>query len=146
MSVKLKTRLCHIVFILLMAGVCYGMQSVTAIPLPVIPTCADTSGQHLNSSSGTISCGNSVGYLKGTTGSIGGSALLLGGCTSGTATVTGASPGMPVEVSPSDGTNIQAVGTVVSGNVTSSNTVTVNVCALLSVTPTAKTYNVRVFP
>ena len=37
-----------------------------------------------------------------------------------------------------------AVGVSVSANVTASNTVTVSVCALLAVTPAAKTYNVRV--
>ena len=96
--------------------------------------------------SGAWQLGATSAPLTGTTGSIGGSALLAGACASGTATVTGASTGMPAIAAPSDGTNISALGTSISATVTSSNTVTVNVCALLAVTPTAKNYNVRVMP
>jgi hypothetical protein len=81
---------------------------------------------------------------SGTTGSIGGSALTVGGaCASGTATATGATTGMPVVVSTSDGS---AIGSsyFYRGEVTSSNTVTVYVCAALAGTPASKTYNVRV--
>lgn len=85
-------------------------------------------------------------YMSGTTGSIGGSALLAGACSSGTVTVNGAAAGMPVSVSASDGTNIPALGVGLSGTVTSANTVTVSVCAIVALTPTSKTYNVRVFP
>jgi hypothetical protein len=82
--------------------------------------------------------------LLGTTGSIGGGALLAGGCTTGTVSVAGAQPGMPVVVTASDGTNIPGLGTDISGTVTSTGTVTVTVCALLALTPGAKTYSVRV--
>lgn len=121
-------------------------QSTSFVPPPVMPSCSDISGQHLNYNGVSVTCGTSYPVLSGTTGSIGGSALLVGGCSSGTATVSGASVGQPVEVSPTDGTNIQALGVVVSANVTSSNTVTVNVCALLALTPSSKQYSVRVFP
>jgi hypothetical protein len=90
--------------------------------------------------------GATSGVMSGTTGSIGGGALLAGACASGTATVTGATTGMPAVASPSDGTNIAALGTSISATVTSASTVTVNVCALLALTPTAKTYTVRVVP
>ena len=85
-----------------------------------------------------------IGPLIGTSGSIGGNALLAGACSTGTMTVTGAQVGWPVEISASDGTNIPALGVALSGAVTSANTVTVNVCALLALTPTTKTYNVAV--
>jgi hypothetical protein len=87
-----------------------------------------------------------LALVSGTTVSIGGGALLAGACASGTATVTGAAVGMPAIATPSDGTNIPALGTSISATVTATNTVTVNVCALLALTPTAKTYSVRVLP
>jgi hypothetical protein len=81
--------------------------------------------------------------LSGVTGSIGGGALLLGGCASGTATIAGATVGQVVLASASDGT-VLGGSFQVQASVTSSNTVTVNVCAVLAGTPSAKTYNVRV--
>jgi len=79
--------------------------------------------------------------LTGTTGSIGGSPLLAGVCATGTATVTGAIAGHPVSVSASDGTLPNAL-VALAASVTSSNTVSVQVCAIAAVTPAAKTYNV----
>lgn len=104
------------------------------------PTNASTVVMHGNVSdtSGT----NGINF-SGTTSSIGGSALTAGNCSSGTVTVAGAAPGMPVTVSTSNGTflggsfNLQA-------SVTSANTVTVNVCAVVAGTPTAETYVVNV--
>lgn len=90
--------------------------------------------------------GATSGVMTGTTGSIGGGALLAGACANGTATVTGAATGMPAMATPSDGTNIAGIGASITATVTSSNTVTVSVCALIALTPTAKTYNVRVVP
>lgn len=87
-----------------------------------------------------------VPYLTGTTGSIGGSLLALGGNANGTATVTGAVVGMPCIASPSDGTNIAALGMSIECTVTSANTVTVNAVSFLALTPPSKTYNVRVYP
>jgi hypothetical protein len=84
--------------------------------------------------------------LKGTTGSIGGSLLVAGACTTGTVSVAGAAIGMPVIATASDGTNIPALGVVLSGTVTSVGIVTVSVCAMVSLTPASKTYNVRVIP
>lgn len=123
-----------------------AQSTSSSAPLPAMPACPDSAGNHLNWVGGALVCGTSVAapYLTGTTGSIGGGLLLAGACASGIATVTGADPGDPVAVSASDGTNIPALGASISGTVTSANTVTVNVCALLSLTPTAKTYTVKV--
>jgi len=79
--------------------------------------------------------------LTGTTGAIGGGALAAGACTSGNVTVTGATTSMiaiagPVTY-PGDGTDWSAY-------VSAANTVTVKVCALVVITPTSTTYNVRV--
>ena len=82
--------------------------------------------------------------LTGISASIGGSLLASAGtCTTGTVSVTGAVPGYPVAVSASDGTLPNSL-IVLSASVTSSNTVTVQLCAIASVTPAAKTYNVAV--
>jgi hypothetical protein len=99
--------------------------------------------------SAVVLCGQinnpKVTSLTGTSASIGGSLLAAAGtCTSGTATVTGARAGMQAQATPSDGTNIAAQGTVITATVTANDTVTVNVCGLLAVTPTAKTYSVTV--
>lgn len=81
--------------------------------------------------------------LSGITGSIGGGLLTAASCTSGTATVTGATVGMVATADPAtypgDGAQFQTY-------VSSANTVTVKVCALLLLTPVATTYAVRVQP
>jgi hypothetical protein len=83
--------------------------------------------------------------LTGTTAAIGGSALLAGQCSAGTATVTGATTSMAVAVSPSsDPDSNLSAGIGIYGFVSSSNTVTVRVCAIVAVTPSSVTYNVRV--
>ena len=83
--------------------------------------------------------------MKGTTGTITGTLLAVGSCDSGTATVSGATAGQPVSVSTSDGTFLGG-SFIVRGDVTSSNTVTVNICATVLGTPASKTYNVEVGP
>jgi hypothetical protein len=84
--------------------------------------------------------------MSGTTGSIGGSLLVVGASASGTVTITGAQPGMPCDASPSDGTDFAGLGALVSCTVTSSGTATVRVMAVISLTPSSKTFNVRVIP
>lgn len=79
--------------------------------------------------------------FSGTTSSIGGGALLAGACTSGTVTVTGATTSMVAVASPN---TYPGDGALWNAQVTSSNTVTVRVCADVALTPTASTYNVRV--
>lgn len=83
------------------------------------------------------------GIMNGLTGSIGGGLLSAGACASGTASVTGAVVGQVATANPNtypgDGAEWEAY---VSG----SSTVTVKVCAIVALTPTASTYNVRVIP
>ena len=79
--------------------------------------------------------------LTGATGSIGGSALAPGSCTTGTVAVAGATVGHPVSVSASDGSLPNGL-IILSAAVTTSNTVTVQLCATASVTPPTNTYNV----
>jgi hypothetical protein len=81
--------------------------------------------------------------MTGTTGSIGGGALGAGACTSGTVTITGAATTMSAQASPN---TYPGDGIVWNAQVTSANTVTVKVCAITALTPTASTYNVRVTP
>ena len=83
--------------------------------------------------------------LSGTTASLGGSALLAGACTAGTVTVTGATSSMVATASPSsDPDSVLSTGIAIYAFVSSANTVTVRICAIVAVTPTATTYNVRV--
>lgn len=79
--------------------------------------------------------------LAGTTGSLGGSLLTTGSCTSGNVTIAGVSTGMGIIVTP---TTYPGDLIVWKGYVSATNTVTVKVCAISSATPTASTYNVRV--
>jgi hypothetical protein len=83
--------------------------------------------------------------LTGATGSIGGSQLQVGQCTSGTATVSGANTSMTAIASPSnnplaDSNHGLSIWAFVSGT----DTVTVEVCAIVITTPASTTYNVRV--
>lgn len=79
--------------------------------------------------------------LTGTTAAIAPGALLAGVCGSGTVSVSGSTTGMTVSVSantyPGDGSTYYAY-------VSSAGTVTVKVCAIVGLTPTSSTYNVRV--
>lgn len=79
-----------------------------------------------------------------TSGSIGGGLLAVGATASGTVTVPSAAIGMHCEATATDGTNMIALGAIPTCTVTSANTVTVNVIAIITLTPSAKTYNVRV--
>jgi hypothetical protein len=79
--------------------------------------------------------------LAGTTGSIGGSALAAGACTSGTVNVTGATTSMAVVATPA---TYPGDGMAWRPYVSSMGVVTVKVCADVAGTPTASTYSVRV--
>jgi hypothetical protein len=81
--------------------------------------------------------------LSGTTASIGGSALALGACTSGTVNVTGATNSMAVVATPA---TYPGDGMVWRPYVSSAGVVTVKVCAAVAGTPVASTYIVRVIP
>lgn len=82
-----------------------------------------------------------LGNLTGTTGSIGGSSLAAGACTSGTVAVTNSTTAMAVVATP---VTYPGDGIVWHGYVSAAGTVTVKVCAITALTPTASTYNVRV--
>lgn len=96
---------------------------------------------------GSAICTSSTGCpatsakLSGTTGSIGGALLAAGACASGTVSITGAATSM---VAVTDPNTYPGDGNVWSAQVTSANTVTVRVCAIIAATPTSSTYNVRV--
>jgi len=79
--------------------------------------------------------------LAGTTGSIGGSALAAGACTSGTVNVTGATTSMAVVATPA---TYPGDGMAWRPYVSGTGIVTVKVCADVAGTPTASIYNVRV--
>jgi len=84
--------------------------------------------------------------LTGTTGSIGGGLLAVGASASGTATITGATVGMACIAQASDGTNMAALGATPMCTVTATNTVTVNLVAIVALTPASKIYSVKVIP
>jgi hypothetical protein len=79
--------------------------------------------------------------LVGTTGSIGGGLLTIGTCTSGTASVTGATTAMSATASP---VTYPGDGNYWLAYVSGADVVTVKVCAVATLTPTASNYNVRV--
>lgn len=85
--------------------------------------------------------GTILANLSGTTGSIGGGALLAGACTSGTVAVTGSTTAMAVSASP---VTYPGDGNYWLAYVSTAGTVTVKVCGAVAGTPTASTYNVRV--
>ena len=97
----------------------------------------------LNPSGGAVSI-NGVTVkpnLSGTTGSIGGSALVAGACSASTVSVSAATTSMAVDVSPA---SYPGDGVFWHGYVSAVGVVTVKVCASVAETPVASTYNVRV--
>ena len=89
--------------------------------------------------SGWKSIGSSEYF--GTTGSIGGSLLAAGACSSGTVSITGAASGMAAVATPG---TYPGDGNYWLAYVSAANTVTVKICAAVAGTPGASTYNVRV--
>lgn len=81
------------------------------------------------------------GSYTGTTGSIGGSLLAAGACSSGTVSVTSSTTAMAVAATP---VTYPGDGNYWVGYVSTAGTVTVKVCAAVAGTPGASTYNVRV--
>lgn len=88
-----------------------------------------------------ITQGVSLAPLTGVTASIGGSALLAGACASGTVAVANSTTSMAVVATPS---TYPGDGNLWLAYVSTNGTVTVKVCAILALTPTATTYAVRV--
>lgn len=87
-------------------------------------------------------CAGSGGILTGVTGSISG-AVTIGTCDSGTASITGARNTMAVSIAP---TTYPGDGVVWYGYVSTNDVVTVKVCGLSALSPTATTFQVRVLP
>lgn len=111
--------------------------STSGVPSQAQPAFSDISG---TATAGQMPSGvNPV--LSGTSGSIGGGALLAGACATGTLTVTGATTSM---IALTDPNTYPGDGAYWDAYVSSANTVTVKVCAVIALTPTASTYNVRV--
>jgi hypothetical protein len=79
--------------------------------------------------------------LSGTTGSIGGSALIAGQCASGTMSIAKSTTSMVVLASP---VTYPGDSVIWRGYVSSAGMVTVKVCAVVAATPAPSTYNVRV--
>lgn len=120
----------------------FFLPSVTNMPALTasLPIFTDASKNFTN----TAPAGYSA-VLSGTTASIGGGALIPGACVAGTATVTGATTSMASVASPAaDPDSTLSTGIAIYSFVSSSNTVTVRICAIVAVTPTAVAYNVRV--
>jgi hypothetical protein len=97
---------------------------------------AVNSGTAVYPTSGNISV-----VMTATTPSIGGAALLAGVCATGTVAVPGSTTGMTVTVSPN---TYPGDGSLFYGYVSANGTVTVKVCGIVALTPTAGTYNIRV--
>jgi hypothetical protein len=91
---------------------------------------------------GTVALTSQLPF-SGTTSSIGGGSLTAGACTSGTASVTGATTSMVADTSPAAD---PGAGFTWNAFVSSGGTVTVRVCNVsgATATPTAAAYNVRV--
>jgi len=105
--------------------------------LSILPILLGLSSAHAQTISPLIPLQN----LTATTGSIGGNPLLAGACTSGTVSVPNSTTSMGVVATPSA---YPGDGIWWEGYVSSSGTVTVEVCAAISATPASETYNVRV--
>lgn len=118
-----------------------GIQIIQGLQLGS-PTGGDKGAGTLNAAAGLYDNGTRMLLvLTGTTGSIGGGALLAGACASGTVSVTDSTTSMVAVASPN---TYPGDGIVWDAQVTANGTVTVKVCAILALTPTASTYNVRV--
>lgn len=115
----------------------------TATPSTSVTTVAGTLA--VAGSSLTVGGTSVLPTLSGTTSAIGGSPLLAGACAAGTVTVTGATSSMVATTSPAaDPDSVLSTGIAIYAFVSSADTVTVRVCAIVAVTPAAVAYNVRI--
>lgn len=132
----------------------FCLQNKGAGAATITPTTSTINGNStlvlLNGQSACVNSDNSnytarvTGYPSATTGTIGG-AIVGVGCDTGTVTINGATTSMvPVAVATTSGA--PGAGLTVGAQVTSANTVTVSVCAPLTLTPTSSTYLVRLLP
>jgi len=132
----------------------YDGYSLPTIALGSLPACnaglvgAQTNvtgagSQWLSRCDGTnwIPINGALPSLTGTTGSIGGGALLAGACASGTVAIAGSTTGQNAQASP---VTYPGDGFDWSAYVSAPGTVTVKVCGFIAGTPVASNYNVRV--
>jgi hypothetical protein len=99
-------------------------------------------GQAIVSAGSGAAAWTTITYTA-TSGSIGGGALAAGACSNAATTVTGATSSMVAYTSP---VADPGDGAVWLAYVSAADTVTVKVCAIVAMTPTATTYNIRVTP
>ncbi len=117
------------------------MLKITGLYL-ALTTAAIAQVPAVNSGTATYPASGSVAaVLSATTGSMGGGVLTAGACASGTVSVANSITTMTVQVTPN---TYPGDGTLFFGYVSANGTVTVKACALVALTPTASTYNVRV--
>lgn len=106
-----------------------------------VPTRYDTTNNQICYYNSGWQCATAKPVLSGTSASLGGGALAAGACTSGTVAITGAAVGMDAHATPS---TYPGDGSEWAAYVSAANTITVKVCAIIALTPTASVYNVRV--
>lgn len=116
-----------------------GINSLGAVN---INGSAGTTGQVIVSAGSGAAAWTTIGY-SATSGSIGGGALIAGACSNAATTVTGATTSMAAVASP---VTDPGDGAVWLAYVSAADTVTVKVCAIVAMTPTASAYNIRVTP
>ncbi|KUZ07000.1 hypothetical protein WI28_23040 [Burkholderia diffusa] len=120
-----------------------GSSSSANIPLSANGSPTNISLNLLPKGTGTVQINGNPIYpvLSGTSASIGGSALGAGSCSSTVVTINGATTSMVAAASP---VTDPGGGFFWKAYVSSTNGVTVSVCAAVAGTPAASTYNVRV--
>lgn len=122
-------------------------SNTPAPPAPTPTTCTDISGQHLNWSAGTYTCGISTAFsapLFGTSATQSPGLLVAGSCNNFTIAVTGATTAQTVSgISAIGGVDV-GVGVTLTAAVTSAGIVTVHECALVSATPVGAQFRVVV--
>lgn len=124
-------------YLLMVVLVCVAAWLLCRIVQPAhaqVP--AVNSGTAVYPASGTIAAN-----LSATTAAIAPGILVAGSCGSGTVSVASSTTSMTVSVSPN---TYPGDGVLFYGYVSANGTVTVKVCALVGLTPTSSTYNVRV--
>jgi hypothetical protein len=152
--IDMKNKLVIAFILLVAAGIGYRLaaQQTAGGQVNIVasnPTTCTLGGLYFNTNTGQLLpciATNTLGtampaVFTGTTGSIGGGALLAGTCASGTVAVTNSLTGNAVLVSPN---TYPGDGIIWYGYVSVNGTVTVKVCSILALTPTAGTYNVKV--
>lgn len=129
----------------------FCLKNIGAGAVTITPTTSTVDGAAtllvLNGQSACIYSDNTnytsrvTGYASVTSGSISGAIVGLG-CDSATVTINGAATGMDAHATPN---TYPGDGLFWNAYVSAANTVTVKVCSDVTVTPTASTYNVKLF-